>query len=278
MEADTKRLYQDVKALSAIYPYRNYKNVASLKKAAAYIKTEFSKSNLHISTQEWEARGNTYENIIATFQPKKKKRMVIGAHYDVYKDQPGADDNASSVAGLLELTRLLKENNLKTDYRIDFVAFCLEEPPFFRKKEMGSYIHAKSIGKDSPNIIGMIALEMIGYYQGKQEQKEGRLNKNYLMVTGIKKYDRFNKKISQLLKVNKSIDSRRLSFADNYRNNGPSDHRNYWPFDIPAVMVIGTGGAGNPNYHRKTDTIDTLDFKVMTVAVNSIAHAVFNYL
>ena len=74
------------------------------------------------------------------------------------------------------------------------------------------------------------------------------------------------------------MDSRWISFAENYPNNGPSDHRNYWQFDIPAVMIIGTGGHGNPNYHKATDTIETLDFEIMTHAVNNIAYALFNFL
>lgn len=275
MQANTNRLYQDVEFLTSIYPYRNYKNIESLQKAADYIKAEFNKTGLSVSTQEWEARGNTYENISATYLPEKPQRFIIGAHYDVYKDQPGADDNASSVAGLLEMARLLTENELTLDYGIDFVSYCLEEPPFFRKKEMGSYVHAKSIAQKAPDVLGMLALEMIGYYKGKANTKN--TDKKELIVSGIKKYDDFNKKISQLLKAPGKLGSRRLAFADTYKNNGPSDHRNYWPFDIPAVMVIGSGGNGNPNYHRETDTIETLDFDLMTKAVESLANVVFGF-
>jgi len=278
MEANKENLYRHVKFLTSIYPYRNYKNLESLHQAANFIDGELKKTGLPTTRQQWKAKENTYENIIASYQPEKQKRFIIGAHYDVYKEQPGADDNASSVAGLLEIARMLTKTGLKLNYGIDFVSFCLEEPPFFKKKEMGSYIHAKSVANNDKEYMGMIALEMIGYYHEKEKiSKDTTSNNSFLIVSGIKKYDEFNKKISQLLKTNGVINSQRLSYADNYPNNGPSDHRNYWQLDVPAVMVIGTGGHGNPNYHKVTDTINTLNFDIMTDAVNSLAYALFNF-
>lgn len=270
-----KSLYTHVDFLTSIYPYRNYKNPDSLRKAADYIDNELAKNGFVATRQKWEVDGITYENTLASYQPEKKRRFVIGAHYDVYKDQPGADDNASSVAGLLEISRLIINTRNKPDYGIDFVFFSLEEPPFFKKKEMGSYVHAKWAYEQKQDIIGMLALEMIGYYRERKEERPE--DRNFLMVSGIKKYDNFNKKISGLLRIPTDIDSRRLSFADDYRNNGPSDHRNYWKFDYPGVMIIGTGGQGNPNYHKESDRIETLDFDIMTRAVESIAFAALNF-
>lgn len=281
MKTKKENLYRHVEFLTSVYPFRNYKNIESLNKVADYIDAELGKYSLPINHQEWIVKGNIYKNVIAYYQPEKTKRFIIGAHYDVYKDQPGADDNASSVAGLLEITRLIMESEIELEYGIDFVFFSLEEPPFFKKKEMGSYIHAKSISKNNLNYIGMIALEMIGYYREKSQTDTDAVveyHKNSLIVSGIKRFDDFNKKILRLIKTPGKIDSRRLSYADDYPNNGPSDHRNYWQFDIPAVMVIGTAGHGNPNYHKITDTIETLDFEVMTQAVNSILYALVNFL
>jgi Zn-dependent M28 family amino/carboxypeptidase len=278
MKANTENLYKHVAFLTSIYPYRNYKNIESLQKTTAYIEAKIEGLGLPTARQQWNAKGNEYTNIIASYQPQKTKRFIIGAHYDVYKDIAGADDNASSVAGLLEIVRLLTESTLELAYRIDFVFYSLEEPPFFKTKKMGSYIHANSLTNTKKDYLGMIALEMIGYYREDKESYNDSIYKNQLIVSGIKSHDSFNRKISQLLKVNGSMDSRWISFAENYPNNGPSDHRNYWQFDIPAVMIIGTGGHGNPNYHKATDTIETLDFEIMTDAVNNIAYALFNFL
>lgn len=278
MEVSIENLYKHVAFLTSIYPYRNYKNIESLQKTSDYIEKEMKKMGLETSKQQWKAKGNTYENLIASYQPQKTKCFILGAHYDVYKEQPGADDNASSVAGLLEIMRILAESKLKLDYGIDFVSFCLEEPPFFKTKKMGSYIHAKSIENNDKEYLGMIALEMLGYYrEEKTTAKEVSFYRNRLIVSGIRSYDTFNKKIADLLRAEGRMDSRRLSFADDYRNNGPSDHRNYWALGIPSVMIIGSGGQGNPHYHTATDTIETLDFQIMTDAVSSIAHALFNF-
>lgn len=274
IKADTERLYQHVDFLTSIFPYRNYQNPESLQKTADYIFNHFSKTSLSVSRQKWKARGNYYENIIASFLPEKKKRFIVGAHYDVYKDIPGADDNASAVAALLEMAELLTQD-MSLSYGVDFVSFCLEEPPFFKTNLMGSYIHAKSVFEPGLDIIGMLSLEMIGYYEPLPNPETA---KNYLIVSGIKKFDSFNKKISHLLRKGSPLDSRRVSYADDFRNNGASDHRNYWPYNIPAAMVIGTGEKrGNPHYHKPSDTIDTLDFKVLTQAVNSIGYDILNF-
>lgn len=275
MQANLDKIYEHVLFLTSIYPYRNHENIESLNKAARYIEDEFRKTKLHVWNQYWEARGNKYENVIASYKPHLNRRFVVGAHYDVYKNTPGADDNASSVAGLLELARMV-ENVGELNYGIDFVAFSLEEPPFFKTKFMGSYIHAKSVFEAGIEVIGMISLEMIGYYENTEIPAAD--HRNFLYVSGIKKYDDFNKKISLLLRsVTPTIDSRRISYADDFKNNGPSDHRNYWAFNYPGVMVIGTGRAKNPHYHKISDTIETLNFETLTQAVNSIAYTVFNF-
>lgn len=132
---------------------------------------------------------------------------------------------------------------------------------------MGSNIHAQSVRNNAENLLGMISMEMIGYY----DSQPGILqNRKELIVSGIRKYDDFNIKVSELLRGSPHLDSRRIVFDDDFKNNGPSDHRNYWPLGVPAVMIIGTGGSKNLNYHKETDTIDTLDFTTMTIAVEQI--------
>ena len=87
----------------------------------------------------------------------------MGAHYDASGDTPGADDNASGVAALIELAFLLGSNTPPGE--VELVAYCLEEPPFFKTELMGSAVHAKSIAGDKANIRGVIVLEMVGFFQ-----------------------------------------------------------------------------------------------------------------
>ena len=90
-----------------------------------------------MSRQKWKVDNEIYENVIAKYQPENKRRFIIGAHYDVYKEQPGADDNASSVAGLLEISRMLMQSELTLDYGIDLFLFVLKNLHFSRKKKWG---------------------------------------------------------------------------------------------------------------------------------------------
>ncbi len=281
-KAKKSLLYKDVSFLTSIRPYRNYQNLESLGKVSKYISDEFASCGLECEEQKWEAEGNEYKNIIASWQKKKKRRLIIGAHYDVAGDQPGADDNASAVAGLLETARMVSENHLKLDYGIDFVAYCLEEAPFFTTKEMGSYIHAKSLFDDRVEVVGMVCFEMIGYYSdepGSQTFPAPELAANYpdagnfIVVVGIEECMEFNGTVHRLMSEESGINVEKIVFPDGNGLAGRSDQRNYWEFGYKAVMISDTSFLRNPNYHKITDTIETLDFEKMTAVVNCCYNA-----
>jgi Zn-dependent M28 family amino/carboxypeptidase len=285
--AKKERIYRDVEFLTAISPARNYRHLAALEKAAGYITDELKRAGARPEIQTWLAEGNAYKNVIATYNPEKTRRLVVGAHYDVCGDQPGADDNASAVAGLLELARLVFANLPPTDYRIDFVAYCLEEPPFFGTDLMGSYVHAKSLHDQKVDVIGMICLEMIGYFSDAPESQpfpSPELAKlyphvgNFIIVVGIGQHRAFNHKVHQLMSAGAAIDVQVISFPAGEGLAGLSDHRNYWRFGYKALMINDTSFIRNPNYHTKSDTIDTLDFEKMTAVINSTYKAVSNIL
>jgi Zn-dependent M28 family amino/carboxypeptidase len=284
MKANKKRLYGDVSFLTGIRPYRNWQNPKSLRVIANHIKRGFSDVGLPVEEQEWTASGNQYKNIIASYNPEKRKRLIIGAHYDVAGDQAGADDNASGIAGLMELARLVADTKPELDYRIDFVAYCLEEPPFFGTPEMGSYVHAKSLHDKKIEVMGMICFEMIGYFSeipGSQPNPEPELVPdlpdvgNFITVVGIEQYSDFNEKIQELMWENEDIDTYVFSFPANNPYTGLSDQRNYYAFGYKAVMITDTATVRNGhNYHASSDTIDTLNFERMSEVVNSTYNAV----
>ena len=283
--AKTSRLYSDVAQLTSISPARNVYHHESLEAAALYIELEFKNAGYIPTQQIWQAGNETYKNIIATYQPEKQSRLIIGAHYDVCGDQPGADDNASAVAGLLELARMLFANKPNLDYRVDFVAYSLEEPPFFGSADMGSYVHARSLHEEGVDVLGMICLEMIGYFSdvpGSQPFPSQELAKrypdtaNFIIVVGIEKHHAFNDKVHQLMKQEAAIDIQVIHFPTGESLAGLSDQRNYWKFGYPALMVNDTAFIRNPNYHTKQDTIETLDFPKMTAVVDAVYHAITN--
>jgi hypothetical protein len=281
--ANRNLLYRDVSFLTCIRPYRNYQNLKSLEKVSKYISDEFVSCGLECAEQKWMAEGNEYKNIIASWHKKKKRRLIIGAHYDVAGDQPGADDNASAVAGLLETARMVSENHLDLDYGIDFVAYCLEEAPFFTTKEMGSYIHAKSLFDGQVDVLGMVCYEMIGYFSdepGSQTFPVPELatiypnTGNYIVVVGIEKCKEFSETVHSLMTEKSGINVEKIVFPDRDGVAGRSDQRNYWEFGYKAVMISDTSFLRNPNYHKITDTIETLDFDKMKEVVNSTYNAV----
>ena len=168
--ADTLRIHNDLINFTNTHKPRNYKNIATLDSVADYIKSELSMVCDSTTFQNYRVDGNTYKNVIGSIGLEHKERIIVGAHYDVYCDQTGADDNASGVAGVLEVARLLSKKKL--NYRIDFVAYTLEEPPFFRTEHMGSAIHANYVFENKIPIKGMICLEMIEYYDDRPDTQE----------------------------------------------------------------------------------------------------------
>ena len=158
------RLREHVEFLSGGEVSRSHDHPERLDAVATYIEAEFQKAGLRPARQNFEVNGRIYSNVIARYGNESAARLVIGAHYDVYGHQPGADDNASGVAGLLELAYLLQEQRLQRGPAIELVAYTLEEPPFFMSERMGSAVHARWLAESDADIIGMISLEMIGYF------------------------------------------------------------------------------------------------------------------
>ncbi|MFV8837722.1 M28 family peptidase [Salinimicrobium soli] len=277
--ARENRLYRDVEFLTSLRPFRNWVNLESLKKCCSYIEAEFSKSGYEVTRQTWKVHGNDYTNLIASFAPDKQKRLIVGAHYDVAGEQPGADDNASAIAGLLETARLLAQTKPDLDYGVDLVAYCLEEPPFFGTPHMGSYIHAQSLYESKADVLGMINYEMIGYFTEEPNTQTCvyipelkdilPTTGNFIFVVGQQGHGKFTENVYNRMKEGGGVDVRMHNFPDGGGFAGFSDHRNYWKFGYPALMITDTGFERNHNYHRLTDTIETLNFEKMAAVINS---------
>jgi Zn-dependent M28 family amino/carboxypeptidase len=283
MKALQQNLYNHVQFLTELRPYRNFRNLKSLQRVRDYIIREFQSYGLPTEEQTWVAKGNGYANVIGVYNAHKSRRLIVGAHYDVCGDQPGADDNASAVAGLLETARMVAATQPDLDYRIDFVAYSLEEPPFYGTRDMGSYVHAKSLYNNKADVIGLINYEMIGYFSDEpnsQPYPDPMLAKlypntaNFIVVVGIEQHKEFNNKVHALMAKDSGIDVQIINFPKANDLAAMSDQRNYWPFGYPALMINDTSFLRNPNYHETSDTIDTLNFPKMTEVVSSTFKAV----
>ncbi|NJO69912.1 MAG: M28 family peptidase [Bacteroidetes bacterium] len=275
--SDTTMLKTHVRALTQTEGYRNYQDTATLNQAATYIEKVFLQISSRVTFQKYRIEGREYKNIICSLGPSEGERIIVGAHYDVCDNQPGADDNASGVAGILELARLLKDQPLK--YRIDIVAYTLEEPPFFKSTGMGSYVHAKYLHENDIPVKGMVCLEMIGYFSDKTQSQDYPIeimrwfygNKgDYILL--VQKYGNgsfgrsFNREMRKEARLNtKFLRSPKLITGVDF-----SDHRNYWNFGYNAVMITNTAFYRNKNYHTTGDSIETLDFGRMARVVDGV--------
>ncbi|MCG2698237.1 M28 family peptidase [Candidatus Parcubacteria bacterium] len=285
IEINKEQLYKDVEYLVNIQPPRNNNNIESLNKAADFIIERFKSFGCDLEIQKYSVMDKEYKNIICAFGLKEAERIIIGAHYDVFFNQPGADDNASGIAGLLELGRLINENQLKLKDRIDLVAYTLEEPPYFKTDKMGSAVHARSLYEANIKVKAMIALEMIGYFSDKpNSQTYPSLllkliypNKgNYITIIGKFKEWNLVKKIKKGMIASTNISVKSVNAPIYIPGIDFSDHLNFWQYKYKAVMVTDTSFYRNKNYHEKSDTIETLDFNKMSEVIKGVYSAVIN--
>ena len=275
------RLESHVRALSQRFIPRDYTHPENLDRAAAYIRREFTRAGGTTSEQPYNARGRTYRNVTALYGPESSERIVVGAHYDVDGELPGADDNASGVAGLLELAHLLGRS--PPPMRVELVAFSLEELPFFSTPYMGSAIHASSLKKQRVAVRAMLSLEMIGYFSDEPSSQQFPLEElrplypssgNFIAVVGNPGDTALVRKIEGAMRGASSLPVHSINAPRSMPGVDFSDHVSYWDAGYPAVMITDTAWYRNPHYHTAGDTAETLDYERMAMVVQGVDAAV----
>jgi Zn-dependent M28 family amino/carboxypeptidase len=280
---DTARLGQHLRYLTSRQPARSAAHPIVLDSVAAYVARHLRAAGGRVARQPVPADGVTYQNIIASFGPETGSRLIIGAHYDVCGEQPGADDNGTGTAALLELARLLGQSARPLPQRIDLVAYTLEEPPYFRTKHMGSYVHAASLKAAKVPVTGMVALEMLGYYDerpGSQRYPVGALKLIYgsrgNYVTVAQKFGgsgRWGRQLARRYRASAGLPVRRFKAPAWLPGIDFSDHLNYWHFGYPALLLTDTAFYRNAHYHQATDTLGRLSLPRLALAVDALLAA-----
>ncbi|HSE22826.1 MAG TPA: M28 family peptidase [Pyrinomonadaceae bacterium] len=274
---DPAVLKQHVVKLSQELGPRDEAHLENLDRVAAYIKEEFQKTGARVSEQPYRVEGKSYRNVIAQFGPTTGKRLVIGAHYDTAGPLPGADDNASGVAGLLELARLFDQQPPKI--LVELVAFTLEEPPYFRTTGMGSSVHANSLREQHAEVVAMISLEMIGYFndaESSQHFPSAILQAFYpsrgdfIAVVGRVGDGLITRRLKAAMLEVPSLKVRSINAPAFIPGIDFSDQLNYWHAGYRAVMVTDTAFYRNLNYHTVNDTAEKLDYKRMALVVAGV--------
>jgi len=272
----TENLYRHVEYLSVKIGDRHLWKGGSLNKVADYIESVFTSSGYAVWRQTYSCYGQSVSNLIAEKTGMDKEIVIIGAHYDTVPGSPGADDNASAVAGLLELARLNQEtSNKKT---LVFSAFVNEEPPCFGSPNMGSMVYAKRLKEQRIPVEVMVSLEMIGYFTKERIQayplpgmglvypKTG----DYLGVVGNFHSSKYVSFLKKRIRKHSNMNVRSLMGPEFFGGISFSDNYSFWHHGYRAVMVTDTSFFRNRNYHQLTDTIDTLDFDRMAEVVKGL--------
>lgn len=275
------RLDAHVQRLAGQIGERNYVRLSQLHQAADYIERQFADMGFVPANQAFGA--NQYRNISVDIygRDRRDEIIIVGAHYDTTWLTPGADDNASGVAGMLEIARSLRERRMKRSIRC--IAFVNEEEPFFGREEMGSQVSAKRSYDRKENILGMFSLEMIGYYSNEaRSQYYPRIIRRFYPRRGNFIAFVANLGSRELLHEAVSGFRRRAAFPSEglgapewlVPDIRRSDNASYWFYGFPAVMVTDTSYYRNFNYHNVGDVPGTLDFDRMARVVSGLTEMI----
>jgi Zn-dependent M28 family amino/carboxypeptidase len=282
--ASAARLEQLVRKLSTDFADRTFDNETRLEGAAAYLESQLARLGVKVESQRFTAEGRPYRNLVVKLGPDTPEVMVVGAHYDVAGERPGADDNASGVAGLVELARLLKGQSFRQ--RVELVVYTNEEPPFFRTPYMGSAVHARSLAESGKRASLMLSLECIGYFsdaRGSQDHPVRLLNVmypttgNFISLVGFYQDGDVARQVKAAMKSASDLPVYSINAPGFVVGVDFSDHLNYWNEGFVGMMVTDTAFYRNKAYHTPQDTADRLDYRRMAKVVDGVRAAVMQH-
>jgi len=254
----------------------------NLDAAAGYIENTWQEQNYAVQRQTYEARGVKSVNLIIEIPGNSRQGeiVIIGAHYDSVSGSPGANDNGSGVASLLEISRLLRgTQNART---IRFAAFTNEEPPFFLRRDMGSRVYASQARRQQENIVGMLSLETMGYYSEAPDSQEypfpfsffypdaanfigfvGNIGSRHLVRTCLAAFRRTT-----------PFPSEGTAAPGWITGIGWSDHWSFWREGYKAVMITDTAFFRYEHYHTLQDTHEKIDYDRLARVTKGLAEVV----
>jgi len=259
------RLRAHVEMLAGAIGERNLWSYGALEQAAQYISTRLTAAGYTPRRQTFELAKLPLSNVEAVLQGTTHgaEIVVVGAHYDTVVGCPGANDNATGVAAVLELAQ--RFSGRRQPRTIRFVAFVNEEPPFFQTEHMGSAVYANALRSGDERVAGMLSLETMGYYS----EERGSQRYPAPMATVYPDVGNFigfvaNVASARLLWRARRAFKRRTSFPLQSATVpaaipgvGWSDHWAFWQAGYPAMMVTDTAPYRYPWYHMADDTPET---------------------
>ncbi len=279
----TERLRKHVDVLAELIGERHLGRPQELAAAAAYIEREFLALDETVERQTYDVHDTDATNLVIERRGQRQPTaiVVLGAHYDSIPGTPGADDNASAVAVLIEVARLLR--GLPSQRTVRFVAFTCEEPPHFYTETMGSQVYAQRCRDRSENIVGMLCLEMMGYYSDEPSSQScpsavPRLIRwyfpkrgNFLAAVGNLRSIALSWRFQRGFKRRSRLPLFSICLPEKINEIRLSDNSSFWDRGYPALMLTDTAFLRNPHYHESSDRADTLDYERMAMATLGVA-------
>ena len=279
-------LTRHVDCLASLIGPRPFSNFVTFSAAATYVERELANAGHDVWRHKYTIGNKEVANIVAERLGGRRKDeiVILGAHYDTYFTTSGADYNASAVAVLIETARLLRDLNPARTIR--FVSFACEEPPHFHTGDMGSQAYARECRIRNEQIIGMLCLEMVGYYSTESGSQHIPPSIPRWLHWAFPKRGDFLAAIGNLRSKRLAWSFRRgfkravrfplfsICLPESIPEIRLSDNSSFWDQGYPALMLTDTSFLRNPNYHQASDTPDTLDYKRMAKVTLGVASAV----
>jgi Zn-dependent M28 family amino/carboxypeptidase len=273
-----------VRHLSGDIGERHFRRAPALDRALSFIREELERSHVTATSHLFEASGRQFTNVEVVVPSRAGATeagcIVVGAHYDTVPGTPGADDNATGVAALLELARELTRERFERSLRLVF--FPNEEPPFFPDAGMGSAAYAAELRRAGVNVHVMISLEMLGYYSDRPQSQRYPPGLSLFYpdrgnFIGFVSNLRSRKRLSELKRAfiaSSDFPCESLAAPEWTVVVGLSDHSSFWKQGYPGLMVTDTAFMRNPHYHQASDTAETLDFERFAQVTKGLIGAV----
>jgi Zn-dependent M28 family amino/carboxypeptidase len=280
--ATEQRLRAHVERLAGEIGARGVFRPAALAAAADYVEGEWRAQGFRVERETYDVAGLACSNLVVEIAGARRAEeiLLVGAHYDTVETTPGADDNASAVAVLLEMARACA--GLRPASTLRLVAFVNEEPPFFPIGKTGSWIHARAARRRGERIRLMVSLEMLGYYRSEPgSQRYPPVFRYFYPARGdflaFVSNLRSRRELRRLVSAFRASSDFPVASAATFAwvpGVAWSDHLSFWRAGYRAVMATDTAFYRNPHYHGPGDTPDQLDYKAMARVTAGLSGAV----
>jgi len=288
-EIDQVQLKKHVEALSKTYAPRS-PEFEGIRPAAHYIYRQLTEIGHPIGKkphyQAFGTMAGSFSNIIFKLGPATAETVVIGAHYDTKNAFPGADNNASGVAVLLELAKALSIVEKDLPIRVELVAYALSEGSVLGTSDMGSFKHAEMLKKKNRRVKLMISVDSVGFFSSKPNSQKYPFSFMKLVYPTTGNFISISSHLQDFLELRavkksfkkaSSLDVRSINAPENFPNIANSDQISYWSNGFPAVMLTDTRSYRNADYNTENDTADKLNYAGMALVVQGLYQTIVDF-